>query len=163
MTTNYKQIQLTNSVIGDVAVNEFIPLGRVTRRINAPFNCCNTFVVTSSTDDTVNINDVGFYKITYSLTATAAAAGEVTVALVTNGTAVYTVSQAIVDETNAVSLVLPYTIRVCSNCSATPDNLPVSVQIQNTGIALTGATSNLIIEKIWFVLEGDWLWYTSQV
>jgi hypothetical protein len=94
------------------------------------------------------LNDVGFYKITYVLTATAAAAGEVTIDLVTNGTSIYTVSQAVVDETAGVNLTLPYTIRVCSNCSATPDNLPVSVQIQNTGIALTGATSNIIIEKI---------------
>jgi hypothetical protein len=146
--TSYKQIQLTNSAIGDVAINAYMPLGRVTRRINAPYNCCNTFTVTTSDADSVVLNDVGFYKITYSLTATAAAAGEVTIALVTNGTSIYTVSQAIVDETAGVNLTLPYTIRVCSNCSATPDNLPVSVQIQNTGIALTGATSNIIIEKI---------------
>ena len=146
--TSYKQIQLTNNTVGDVAINAYMPLGRVTRRINAPFNCCNTFTVTTSDADTVMLNDVGFYKITYSLTATAAAAGEVTVALVTNGTSIYTVSQAVVDETAGVNLTLPYTIRVCSNCSATPDNLPVSVQIQNTGIALTGATSNIIIEKI---------------
>ena len=146
--TSYKQIQLTNSAIGDVAIDAYMPLGRVTRRINAPYNCCNTFTVTTSDADYVVLNDVGFYKITYSLTATAAAAGEVTIALVTNGTSIYTVSQAIVDETAGVNLTLPYTIRVCSNCSATPDNLPVSVQIQNTGIALTGATSNIIIEKI---------------
>jgi hypothetical protein len=146
--TSYKQIQLTNNTVGDVAINDYMPLGRVTRRINAPFNCCNTFSVTSSNADTITLNDVGFYKITYSLTATAAAAGEVTIALVTNGTSIYTVSQAVVDETAGVNLTLPYTIRVCSNCSATPDNVPVSLQIQNTGIALTGATSNIIIEKI---------------
>jgi hypothetical protein len=146
--TSYKQIQLTNNTVGDVAINAYMPLGRVTRRINAPFNCCNTFSITSSDADTINLNDVGFYKITYSLTATAAAAGEVTIALVTNGTSIYTVSQAVVDETAGVNLTLPYTIRVCSNCSATPDNVPVSLQIQNTGIALTGATSNIIIEKI---------------
>jgi hypothetical protein len=134
--------------VNDVAVNEYMPLGRVTRRINSPFNCCNTFTVTSSASDAIMLNDVGFYKVTYSLTATAAAAGEVTVALVTNGTPIYSVSQAIVDETNSVNLTLPYTIRVCSACSATPDNVPVSVQIQNTGIALTGATSNIIVEKI---------------
>lgn len=146
--TSYKQIQLTNTNVGDVAINSYMPLGRVTRRINAPLNCCNTFTVTTSATDTITLNDVGFYKITYSLTATAAAAGEVSIALVTNGTSIYTVSQAIVDETAGVNITLPYTIRVCSNCSATPDNVPVNVQIQNTGIALTGATSNIIIEKI---------------
>ena len=147
--TSYKQIQLTNTTVGDVAINDYMPLGRVTRRINAPFNCCNTFTVTTSDADTVMLNDVGFYKITYSLTASAAAEGEVTIGLVTNGTTVYSVSQSIADATTgSVNLTLPYTIRVCPNCSSTPDNVPVTVQIQNTGIALTGVSSNMIIEKI---------------
>lgn len=148
MTSCYKQIQLTNNSLGDVPVDGFIPYGRVTRRINAPYNSCNTFMITSSTSDTITINDVGFYKITYSLTATAAAAGDVSISLITNGNSVYSVSQNLVDETGSVNLTLPYTIRVCPNCSATPDNVPVNVQIQNTGIALTGATSNIIIEKV---------------
>ena len=148
MTACYKQIQVTNTAIQDVAVNAYMPLGRVTRRINAPFNSCSTFTVTSSTSDTVLINDVGFYKVTYSLTATANAEGEVTIALVTNGTPVYTVTQYVADATGAVNITLPYTIRVCPNCSSSPDNVPVSVQIQNTGIALTGSSANLIIEKI---------------
>lgn len=148
MTTCYKQIQLTNATIGAVPVNGYLPYGKVTRRINAPHNCCNTFSVTSSTSDTITINDVGFYKITYSLTATAEAAGDVTVALVTNGTEIYSVSQYIADETGSVNLTIPYTIRVCPNCSSTPDNVPVTVQIQNLGIALTGASSNMIVEKL---------------
>ena len=149
MTETYKLIQLTNTGIGDVAVNEYLPLGAVTRRINTPVNCCNTFTLSSSNTDTVTINNIGFYKITYNITATAAAAGEVNLALVTNGTSVYTVSQAIVDETEGVNITLVYVIKVCSSCNTTtPENLPVTVQIQNTGIALTGETSNLIIERI---------------
>ena len=148
MTSTYKQIQLTNKNLGAVAVDAYIPLGTVTRRINAPYNCCNTFTVASSTDDTVVINDSGFYKVTYSLTATAAAAGAVTVALITNGTSVYSVTQSIVDETSPVNLTLVYTIRVCPNSCSTPDNVPVSVQLQNTGIALTGESANLVIEKV---------------
>lgn len=148
MTSSYKLIQLTNSTIGDVATNAYLPVGRVTRRINSPANCCNTFTITSSTADTVSINDVGFYKVTYSLTAEAAAAGEVTIALTTNGSSVYSVSQAIVDETSGVNITLIYTIRVCSSCSSAPESVPVGVQIQNTGSALTGSSSNLIIEKL---------------
>lgn len=148
MTSCYKQIQLTNSAIGDVGVDSYIPYGRVTRRINAPYNCCNTFTVTSSTSDTVMINDTGFYKITYSLTATAAAAGNVTISLVTNGTTIYSVTQYVAAADGPVNLTLPYTIRVCPNCSSTPDNVPVSVQIQNTGVALTSVSSNMIIEKV---------------
>lgn len=140
--TTYKQIQLTNTNIGAVAIDENLPLGTVTRRINAPYNCCNTFLVSTSAVDTVTLNNVGFYKVTYSLTATAAAAGEVTVGLVTNGDTVYSVSQTVVDETSGVNLTLPYTIRVTS------ESAPVNVQLKNTGIALTGSTSNLIIEKI---------------
>lgn len=147
MTSTYKQIQLTNTSIGDVAANEFIPLGNVTRRINAPAACCNTFVVSSSNNDTVTVSDPGFYKVTYSLTANVAAAGEVTVALLVNGTSVYSVSQTVVDETTAVNITLPYTIRVTSTC-ACPVVTPVPIQLQNTGIALTGSTSNLIIEKV---------------
>ena len=145
--TAYKQIQLTNTDIGAVAINAYMPLGRVTRRINAPYNYCNTFVVASSTADTVVINDPGFYKVTYSLTATVAAAGTVTSALVINGSEVYSVSQAVAD-TGPVNITLPYTIRVSPNCDSAPGNVPVSVQIQNTGIALTGESGNLIIEKV---------------
>ncbi len=45
MTSCYKLIQLTNTTIGDVAVDAFLPYGTVTRRINAPFNCCNTILL----------------------------------------------------------------------------------------------------------------------
>jgi hypothetical protein len=142
--TSYKQIQLTNNTVGDVAINDYMPLGRVTRRINAPFNCCNTFSVTSSNADTITLNDVGFYKITYSLTASSADAGEATINLVTNETSLYSVSQYIDVATSPVNLTLVYTIRVCPSVDA----LPVSVQIQNTGVALTGVSSNMIIEKV---------------
>jgi hypothetical protein len=148
MTTTYKQIQLTNTDIGDIAVNAYIPYGNVTRRINTPYNCCNTFTVTSSTSDVIMINDPGFYKISYSLTGMAAAAGDVTIALVTNGSEVYTVSQYVADAAGSVNLTIIYTIRVSPNCSNNPSNTPVSVQIQNTGIALTGVSGNMIIEKV---------------
>lgn len=148
MTTTYKQIQLTNSDIGDIAVNGYVPFGRVTRRINTPYNCCNTFTVTSSTSDTVTINDSGFYKITYSLTGMAAAAGDVEITLVTNGSEVYSVSQYVADAAGSANLTIVYTIRVCPNSCSAPTNMPVAVQIQNTGIALTGVSGNLIIEKV---------------
>lgn len=145
MTETYKLIQLTNNDIGDVAVNAFLPYGRVTRRINSPYNCCNTFNIASSTSDVVNINTPGFYKVTYSLTGMAAAAGDVEIALVTNGTQQYSVSQYVADAAGSVNLTLIYTIRVPSNA---PEEIPLGVQIQNTGIALTGVSSNLIIERI---------------
>ena len=145
--TCYKQIQLTNNAFGAIAADAYMPYGRVTRRINAPTNCSNTFTVGSSTADTVTINEPGFYKVTYSVTAIANAEGIVTVELVTNGASVYTVSTtATADAT--VNLTLPYTIRVLPNSDSAPNNVPVAIQIQNTGVALTSGTSNLIIEKI---------------
>lgn len=148
MTNSYKQIQLTNPSIGDVAVDAYLPYGRVTRRINAPYNCCNTFTIASSTSDTVVINDTGFYKVTYSLTGSAEAVGTITIALVVNGTPLYEVSQYVAAADELVNLTLPYTIRVCTSCSSSPENVPASVQIQNTGVALTGASSNMIVEKL---------------
>lgn len=148
MTSKYKQIQLTNSNIGDVALDEYIPLGVVTRRINAPFNCCNTFIVGSTKSDTLTITEPGFYKVTYSLTAEAAAAGIVTVNLLTNGTQAYSVSTTVETADSPVNLTLPYTIRVCPNCASTPTNCPVNIQLQIAGSSITGTSGNLIVEKV---------------
>ena len=146
--TTYKQIQLTNTQVGDVSVDSFLPLGNVTRRINSPSNCCNTFIVTSSNVDTVTVTTPGFYKITYSLTATTADAGTVTVGLLTNGTNVYSVSSVTTAADSPVNITLPYTIRVCPNCSSVPTNIPVNIQLQLSGTAITGTSSNLIVEKV---------------
>jgi hypothetical protein len=148
MTTTYKLIQLTNLDIGDVPSGGFMPLGRVTRRINAPYNSCSTFVVTSTLADSVILNDPGFYKITYSLTGAPSAVGTVTTGIVVNGTTVYSVSEYAADITGPLNITVPYVIRVSPNCAGAPDNVPVTVQILNSGVALTGTSGNLIIEKI---------------
>jgi hypothetical protein len=148
MNTAYKLIQITNSEISDVATSENMPLGSVTRRINAPYNYCNTFVLSSSESDTVTINDPGFYKLTYSLTANAADVGVVTLDLVVNGSSVYTVSEYLGTAEQPVNITLPYTIRVMPNTCGVTTNLPTTIQFKNNGVALTGVSSNLIIEKI---------------
>ena len=140
MTENYKLIQITNNSIGDVGVGNAIPLGVVNRRLNTTAMSCNTFNLTSSDSDQVIVNDVGFYKITYSLTATAAAAGVVTVELTVNGTTIYSVSQTIVDETTGVNLTLPFVIRVFPNSSSVSTNVPATIQFINSGVALTGSS-----------------------
>lgn len=148
MTNKYKQIQLTNSAIGDVAADGFIPLGRVTRRVNAPYQTSGTFQVASTDANAVSIQEPGFYKVTYSITAQTAAAGTVTIELIANGTSIHSVSSDVATEATPINLTLPYTIRVCPNCCSTPDNCPVALQIQSTGEALTGNSGNLIVEKI---------------
>lgn len=146
--TKYKLIQLTNTGINEVATNAFIPLGVVTRRINAPYSTSETFQVTNSTADSVTITEPGFYKVTYNITATAAEVGTVTLELITNNLSVETVSSTITTADDPVNVTLIYTIRVCPNCCSTPTNCPVAVQIQSTGVALSGDTANLIIEKV---------------
>jgi hypothetical protein len=148
MTNKYKQIQLTNTNIGAVAIDGFLPLGLVTRRINAPSYCCNTFVVGSSTADTLTVTEPGFYKVTYLITPEAAAEGPITITLLGNGTAIHSISDTFTAADAPINMTLIYTTRVCPNCASTPTNCPVNLQLQLSGTALTSATANLIVEKI---------------
>jgi hypothetical protein len=141
----YKLLQLTNQDIGAVDANSALPLGLVTRRINAPYTNCNTFVLSSGGTNTITITEPGFYKITYSASFTAGAAGNISASLVTDGTTVYTATETAADVGSIVNITLPYTIRV--TCSA-PATLPTTVQIVLGDVAITGTTSNLIIEQV---------------
>jgi hypothetical protein len=151
--SKYKLIQLTNTSIGATAANTFLPLGTITRKINAPTDPCSTFIVGSSTSDTVTITEPGYYKITYSATLTAAAAGVIGVSLITNGVAAYSVSEDATAAEDIVNLTLVYVIRICPNCCSTPANCPVNIQVElgdvATGITPNPSTANLIIERIY--------------
>jgi hypothetical protein len=145
--TNAKILQLTNSAIGAVAADVNLPLG-VTTAIY-PFdtnNCCPTYSITSSTSDTLSVNKSGTYKIVYSLSGIAGAAGDVVVTMKVNGVAKYAVS-ATATADGTVNLTLPYELYVPCNCAAAPINVPAAIQFENSGIALTGGTSNLIVSK----------------
>ena len=143
----YKQIQLTNQKVGAVAVDEAMPLGLVTRRINAPAPTCTTFQLASSNADTLYLNEPGFYKVTYSASLTAGAVGDLTLSLTGNGTTFYTVQETVAAD-DIYNFTLPYTVRVCSNCNATPTTCPMALQVVLGGVAVTGTSSNLIVEKI---------------
>jgi hypothetical protein len=149
--SKYKLIQLTNKNIGEFPVDSYLPLGLVTRRLNAP-NCnCDTFQITSSTSDTIMINEPGYYKVTYSLDLVAADAGVATVTLVTNQQNIYTTSETVAAAEDVVDLDLTYVLRVCPNCCSAPYNCPISLQLQLGGVASSATTpsvSNLIIEKL---------------
>jgi hypothetical protein len=150
--SKYKLIQLTNTNIPAVDAGDYIPLGLITRRFNSPINCCNTFEVTSSNSDTVVINEPGYYKIAYSATLTAAAAGNIEVSLITNQNSVYSVAEEATAAEDIVNITLIYVIRVCPNCCSTPTNCPVNVQLKLGDVALgttpSASTGNLIIEKV---------------
>jgi hypothetical protein len=145
--TNAKILQLTNSTIGAVAVNGNMPLGVTT--VTYPFdvdNCYPTYTVTSSISDTLVINRAGTYNFIYNASVVAATAGLVTFTLKVNNTSKYTVS-ATATEAGTLNLTIPFEIYVPCNCASAPNNVPTYIQVQNTGVALTSGTSNLIVSK----------------
>jgi hypothetical protein len=143
-----KLIQITNQQVGNVAANTFMPLGRVTRRINATTTAATTFTITSAESDTIYLNEPGYYKITYSLSALAGAAGIIEVTLVANGVDIYSASETAAAEGDTVNITLPYVVRVCPNCCASPANCPMAIQFELGDVAITGSVANAIIEKI---------------
>jgi hypothetical protein len=150
--SKYKLIQLTNTTIPALTADEYIPLGLVTRRLNAPMSGCSPFQIGSSTSDTLYLNEPGYYKITYSATMVAGAAGTISISLISNQNSIYTVSEEATAAADIVNLTLPYVLRVCSNCCASPNNYPVAIQFKlgdtATGITPNPSTANLIVEKI---------------
>ena len=145
--TNAKILQLTNAAIGAIAVNGNMPLGVAT--VVYPFdtsNCYPTYTVTSSTSDSLVINKPGTYNVMYNVSAIGGAAGDITLAMNVNGVTKYTVSATLADA-GTVNLTIPLEVYVPCNCASAPNNVPATIQIQNTGIALTGGTSNLIVTK----------------
>lgn len=142
-----KMIQMTNNNIGVVTAGSFIPFGTITRRIDCG-NCCSTFAISSSNTDTITINEEGYYKITYSITDIATAVGLNNITLVVNGTDTYTVGETVAVAGDAIDLTLPYIVRVFRRCDNVATNNPMTIQIRAEE-AVTSATSNIIIEKIY--------------
>lgn len=147
--SKYRVLQLTNNAVGAVAADGFMPFGKVTRRVQEPCGGGTTFNVTTTQADIVYLNEVGNYNIHYSASLIAGETGDVTVALIVNGTQVYEVTETVAAADDTVNLTMPYQVRVCPNCAGAPYNCPVSIQIQLTGVAITGGTANLLIERVY--------------
>ena len=143
----YQFIQLTDTTVGAVATGALLPLGNITRRYGNGSCCASTFEVSTSGSDTITINDSGYYKVSYTGSLIPAAAGELTLTLTANGVAVTSVSDTVAAAGDVTNISLEYIIRVFPNCSSI-NNMPVILQIVNSGVALTGGNSNLIVEKI---------------
>nr|DAH23543.1 MAG TPA: hypothetical protein [Caudoviricetes sp.] len=140
-------IQLTNKNIQAVAANTLMPLGSITRRVCPRTNCCQTFEVTTSGADTVNITEQGYYRVTYNVSAISAAAGLVSFSLNVGGTSVYVGSATAAAVGDTVNVTIPFMVRAFGNCASLPVNLPLAIQVENTGAALTSAVSNIMIER----------------
>lgn len=143
----FKLIEMKNSTIGAVAINGLIPFGTITRKIDCEDNC-PAFTVSSNNADTITINSAGYYEITYSLTALATATGLNSITLVVNGTNTYQVGETVATAGDAINLTLPYVVRVYNKCNNTATNNPMTIQVK-ADTAITSATSNLIIKKIY--------------
>lgn len=143
-----KVLQLTNTNIPEVAANGYMPLGITTVRYPLEStNCQPVFTITSSTSDTISVNRGGTYRLDYSASLVASAAGVVTLAVLVNGVSKYTVSATATAAADMVNLTIPLDIYLPCNCNAAPNNIPASIQIQNTGVALTSGTSNIAITR----------------
>lgn len=148
--SDYRVLQLTNTNIGAVAADTALPLGTITRKL-----CCgnvqgtNTFAIGTSGANFVQLNRTGYYKVTYTLSAVAAAAGAVTVELTQNGTTVATATQTATAAGDTANIALSFVVRVFPNCSSVAVNNPLTLQLTNTGAALTGGVSNFIVEKVY--------------
>jgi hypothetical protein len=145
----YKVIQLTSNNLGAITAGSYLKLGNVTRKIN----CKNYDAVpfSTSTTDTTNvvINESGYYRVTYTATLIAGAAGVIGVSLVSNNATLYTVSETVAAEGDSVNLALVYEVRVCPNSDCNPYNIPVNIQMLLNTVAITGGTSNLLVEKVY--------------
>ena len=139
--------QLTNTGIGAVAVDGFMPLGVTTVVYPSCSTVCGpTYTITSSTSDTVQVNKSGTYRIIYNASVVATEAGDVVLGLRINGTTRYTVT-ATATAAGTVNVTIPFEVYIPGNCCASPINIPAYIQVQSTGVALTSGTSNLIIDK----------------
>lgn len=147
---NYRLLQLTNPTVGAVAAATLLPLGTITRRINQQNSCVETFGVATNVNNTIYVREPGFYKITYDGFLTAGAAGNIVVNLQINGVTVFT---ATVTATAAgtVPVSFSFTTRVFDNCCSNSTNLPTQIQLLNSGVALTGGTSNFTVERVYEV------------
>ena len=146
MAFQFIQLTATNSY-GAVAQGDLLPLGAVTRRYVT--NCATqpTFVAGTTGNNTVTINEAGVYEVLYSGSPVAGAVGAVTLNLLVNGATVYTASETATAIGDTVNMTLPFLVRVLPSC-ASVSNVPVTIQVLNTGVALTGGTGNLIIRRI---------------
>ena len=140
-----KLIQMTNTNIGAIAVDGYMPFGTVTRRYGVGGNC-PTYTISNSNVDTITINDEGYYDITYSTSVVATGAGIMGFSLLANGIEVYEVTETVAAG-STYNFTLPSTVRVYAKCGNAPTNNPMNIQVQLTGVAITSGVSNIQVEK----------------
>ena len=144
----YQMIQATNQNVGAVAVGGLMPMGNITRKISCGGGCEPTFQLASTGDNTVVISECGYYRVLYSASLEAGAAGVVELTLLVNDVAVYT-AQVTATEGGTVNLTIPYVVRAFANCNSLPNNLPMRLQVRLGTTAVTAGTANILVEKVY--------------
>lgn len=144
--SNYRVIEMTNNNIGAVAVNGLMPLGIVTRRISTKTGSGVPFEVTTSGADTLALTDKGYYDSLYSASLIVGGAGTLTLTLLENGTAIASAS-ATAAGAGTVNITMPKVVRVFANCPSVPNNCPALLQVQLSGLAVTGGNSVLRVDS----------------
>lgn len=142
----YRLLQLTNNTVGPVATATVLPIGVTSRKIACASKCIPTFDVTTTANNVAYINESGFYKITYTGYLTAGAAGNVVVNLEINN-AIVAVATVTATAAGTVPVSITYITRVLSNCCNAGSPVQ-ALQFRNAGVALTGGTSTVIIERV---------------
>lgn len=146
-TCGYRFLQLTNNNIGAVAAATVLPLGVMSRKKICQSSCTPTVEVSTTANNVVYLNEPGYYKITYTGYLTAGAAGNIVVNLELNSVVVATATvTATAAGTVPVSIV--FVTRVLKNCCGGAVASPINaIQFRNAGVAITGGTSNILIER----------------
>lgn len=144
--SNYRCIELTNNNIGAVAINGYMPLGNITRRISTKTGSGVPFEVTTSGADTLLLTDKGYYDFLYSASLVVGGAGTLTVTLLENGTAIASATETAAGA-GAINITLPKMVRVFANCPSVPNNCPALLQVQLSGLAVTGGNSVLRVDS----------------
>ena len=125
-----------------IATDGVLPFNSVTLKKG-----CN---VELSGVSSIQLNRCGVYDISFNITATASAAGDVVIQMTKNGTVQPQATRTITGATTATSVDIPITTRVQvtennSNCCCSS---PTVVQFINAGVAVTANNINVVVTKI---------------
>ncbi len=144
MCQNWRLLELTNGNIGAVAVNAFVPIGAITRKVAKEPRCTPTFEAGTTLNNIVTISEKGIYNITYTGTLTAAAAGTLTLNLLADSAVIATRSVT-ATEGSDVNIALSKEVRVFGNCCNGVSPVIIALQIADT--AITGGNGTIIINR----------------
>lgn len=129
-------VYAANTATQDVPVNGTINFGNIVRRYG-----CNTNI----SNGNGLINGTGYYKINTNFTITDTAAGDVTITLFEDGTAIQGATATITAAVGSLyNINIPAVVRKFGNCN---NNVASTITAAVTGTAATVNNATITIEK----------------